>query len=288
VVSFAGIEFDTKDMLIRLPTKKLLKARALVNDARRQKSLSLREIQKITGYLNFVSTVTPLGRTFLRRLYNMEVYFPAGNPHHRRRISAEAKRDLVWWSKALSEAPERSIAGTKRKIIRVWSDAASTNGLGAFYLSPNQDKPDPDAAFCIPLPRSLATAREHINTTEMRAVEQVLLHWGSKWRGKILVMHIDNKAVVHALKNQTIRGGSMHVLRRCLLLATEYDLDLEARWISTKENAFADALSRSEYYRIADLAPQLLQPASSLPLRGFQTYSNRDFHRQQPTTCGGG
>ena len=95
VVSFAGIEFDTKDMVIRLPTKKLLKARALVNDARKQKSLSLREIQKITGYLNFVSTVTPLGRTFLRRLYNMEVYFPAGNPHHRRRISGEAKRDLV-------------------------------------------------------------------------------------------------------------------------------------------------------------------------------------------------
>jgi len=98
VVSFAGIEFDTKDMLICLPTKKLLKAWALVNDARRQKSLSLREIQKITGYQNFVSTLTPLGRTFLHRLYNMEVYFPAGNPHHRRRISAEAKRDLVWWS----------------------------------------------------------------------------------------------------------------------------------------------------------------------------------------------
>ena len=97
MVSFAGIEFDTKDMLIRLPTKKLLKVRALVNDARKQKSLSLREIQKITGYLNFISTVTPLGRTFLRRLYNIEVYFPAGKPHHRRRISAEAKRDLVWW-----------------------------------------------------------------------------------------------------------------------------------------------------------------------------------------------
>jgi len=38
VVSFASIEFDTKDMLIRLPTKKLLKAWALVNDARKQKS----------------------------------------------------------------------------------------------------------------------------------------------------------------------------------------------------------------------------------------------------------
>lgn len=275
-------------MLIRLPTKKHLKAWALVNDARKQRSLSLREIQMITGYLNFVTTVTPLGRTFLRRLYNMEVYFRTGNPHHRRRISAETKRDLVWCSKALSEAPERSIADTKGNIMRVWSDAASTNGLGAFYLSPNQHKPDPDAAFCIPLPRSVATPREHINTTEMRGVEQVLLHWRSKWRGKRLVMHIDNKAVVHDLRNQTIRGGSIPLLRRCLLLATEYDLHFEARWISTKENALADVLSSLEYYRIADLAPQLLQPASSLLLRGFQTYSNRNFHTEQPTTCGGG
>jgi len=82
-------------------------------------------------------------------------------------------------------------------------------------------------------------------------------------------MHIGNKAVVHALKNQTICGASMHVLRRCFLLATEYGLDLEARWTSTKENALADGLLMSEYYRLADLVPQLLQPASSVPLCVF-------------------
>ena len=68
----------------------------------------------------------------------------------------------------------------------------------------------------------------------------------------------------------------MNVLRRCLLLASEYDLDLEARWVSTRENALADALSRSQYDRIADLAPQLLQPTCNLQQRGFLTYNNRD------------
>jgi len=60
-----------------------------------------------------------------------------------------------------------SIASRKRKVMQVWSDAASTNELGAFYLYHNQAKPHHDAAFCIPLPHPLATAREHINTTEM-------------------------------------------------------------------------------------------------------------------------
>ena len=63
----------------------------------------------------------------------------------------------------------------------------------------------------------------------MRAVEEVLLHWGSEWKGMTLVIHVDNRAVAHAVFNRTIRGGSMNVLGRCLLLASESDLDLEAR-----------------------------------------------------------
>jgi len=89
----------------------------------------------------------------------------------------------------------------------------------------------------------------------MQAVKQLLLYWGKKWRGKTVRMHIDNRAVAHALSNRTIRGASMPVMRRCLLLATEYDIDIEAHWISTKENALADALSRFDYDRIADIAP---------------------------------
>ena len=269
VVSFAGIEFDTQRMAIRLPEKKLHKARTMIEQAAKRKSLSLLEIQNIIGYLNFVSTVIPLGRTFLRRLYNMELYFPLGSRHQPRRISGAVKKDIAWWAKALSLVPERSIAYAERERIRVWSDTASTKGLGAFYLREHQVHPQPDAAFSIPLPRSLVKGQEHINTQEMRAVEQVLLHWGNKWRGTILIMHIDNKAVVHGLKNRTMRGGSMNVLRRCLLLTTEYDVELEAQWVSTKENALADSLSRSEYNRIADLAPQLLPPTCSRLDRGI-------------------
>ena len=113
----------------------------------------------------------------------------------------------------------------------------------------------------------------------MRAVEQVLLYWASMWKGKTLVMHVDNRAVAHGIANQTIRGGSMQVLRRWLLLASEYDLEVEALWVPTKENALADALSRSEYDRIADLAPQLLHPTCNLQQLGFLTYRNRDSHR---------
>ena len=147
----------------------------------KQKSLSLLELQKITGYSNFVSAVVPLGRTFLRRLYSMELYYPPGSRHGKRRLSREARKDLEWWSDILRNAPERSIAQTTRETVLAWSDAASTKGLGGFYLCGKQSTPEPDAAFAITPPSHLVERSEHINTREMRAVEQVLLYWGRQW-----------------------------------------------------------------------------------------------------------
>ena len=47
----------------------------------------------------------------------------------------------------------------------------------------------------------------------------------------------------------------MTVLRRCLFLAAQIDLDLEAQWIPNKENALAYALSGFNYKQIANLTP---------------------------------
>jgi len=73
----------------------------------------------------------------------------------------------------------------------IWSDAAATKALGAFYIdkrlghrlgaSPSHcrtpwEQPYPKAAFSIPLPEFLRRKREHINTMEMRAVKEALLY----------------------------------------------------------------------------------------------------------------
>ena len=92
-------------------------------------------------------------------------------------------------------------------------------------------------------------------------------------------MHTDNRAVFYGLAKGTIRGASMTVLRRCLLLATEYDLELQPIWISTNENALADALSRFDHERVTNLAPQLLSQSCNLPNHGLRTYSNRDYQQ---------
>lgn len=148
------------------------------------------------------------------------------------------------------------------------------------------NEPKQGAAFSISIPRHIARQHQHINTKEMHAVEQALLYWGRRWSRKRVIMHIDNQAVVHALKNQTIRGATMTVLRRCLLLATEYDLEFEARWIPTSDNALADALSRFNYEKVTNVAPQLIYPTCTLRDRGFLMYSKPDYLPQRHITFG--
>lgn len=200
-------------------------------------------------------------------------------------MSGEAKKDLTWWVRVVETAPVRSIRGDRRDVIYLWTDASGTKGLGAYYTceistaqtnhKPNSctRQPQPGRAFSIPLPRHIWRKREHINIQELRAVEQALLHWGNQWQATKVVMHIDNRAVVYALENRTIRGASMSVLRRCLILAAEYDLDIEARWISTKDNELADALSCFNLAKVTNLAPQLTLPTYSPRDLGFLTYS---------------
>ena len=109
----------------------------------------------------------------------------------------------------------------------------------------------------------------------MRAVEQALLHWGTKWKGKKVIIYTDNRAGLYGFANQSIRGRSMSVLRRCLLLAAEYDLEIDTLWIQTKNNTLADALSRFKFAKITNLAPQLIYPTFSLWDHGFRTYSKQ-------------
>jgi len=96
-VCFAGVVVDTRNIVIRLRDKKLQNPHNVISEACNSPSLSLLDIQKLTGYLNFVSTVVPLGRTFLRCLYNMELYFPPqAAKYYKGRISGKAYKDLAW------------------------------------------------------------------------------------------------------------------------------------------------------------------------------------------------
>ena len=183
-VSLGGVEIDTADIVIQLPLTKIHNAQALVSTVSKQATVSLLELQSLTGYLNCAAIVIPLGRTFLRCLYNLQINFLAQSPPCRRRISREVQKALRWWECILAGAPERSITNEHRERVYLWSDAAGSKGLGAYYVDMRQAssperrdnteftreyslKPHKRSAFSITLQRFLLRQNEHINTKEL-------------------------------------------------------------------------------------------------------------------------
>ena len=94
-ISFAGIELDSVLMEARLPPDKLVKYHDLIASFLRRRKITLREIQSLTGLLNFACTVVVPGRTFLRRLIDLTI--GTHSPHFLIRLTRKVKEDLKVW-----------------------------------------------------------------------------------------------------------------------------------------------------------------------------------------------
>ncbi len=68
-------------------------------------------------------------------------------------------------------------------------------------------------------------------------------------------MYTDSTTAFDGLNHHILKGTANPTLRKILLLAAEYDITIQPRWLPSKDNALADALSRFSESTIADLSP---------------------------------
>ena len=85
---------------------KLDKCRSLISEFLRRKKVTLKEVQSLTGLLNFACSVVRPGRAFLRRLIDRTVGIRS--PEHRIRLNKEVKQDLKLWLSFLCHFNGRS------------------------------------------------------------------------------------------------------------------------------------------------------------------------------------
>ena len=101
ILTFAGVELDTIHCESRLPEEKLLKCKQLIAEFIKKKKATLRELQSLTGVLNFACSVVVPGRCFLRRLIDLTIGLK--RPGHFVRVSKEVKADLFTWQQFFQE-----------------------------------------------------------------------------------------------------------------------------------------------------------------------------------------
>ena len=77
-------------MEARLPPDKLVKSQDLISGFLRRRKVTLREIQSLTGLLNFACSVVVPGRAFLRRLIDLTIGIR--HPHFLIRLTRKVRR----------------------------------------------------------------------------------------------------------------------------------------------------------------------------------------------------
>jgi hypothetical protein len=181
-LEFLGIEFDTVQMEARLPADKLSYLHELLSSWTQSTHAQLRDVEVLTGFLQFASQVIPISRAFLQGLYDFQGEF--GTQFSRCRVSKAARRDIAWWSAFAMEWNRVRFITPHHATVHIHTDASGKKGLGGYF------KADWFAVRC---PRR--HRHHHIQVKEMLAVVYAVLCWGEQLSGLHVVFHVDNDAV---------------------------------------------------------------------------------------------
>ena len=97
-LTFLGMLIDTVNQCVSIPMEKVLRAVAMIENvlSKSSKKMTILQLQKICGFLNFLRKCVVPGRAFTRRLYA----HTAGNnlkPYHHIKVNSEIRKDLETW-----------------------------------------------------------------------------------------------------------------------------------------------------------------------------------------------
>ena len=250
-LEFLGLEVDTSLMEARLPIDKLSFLRQTLTDWSSKQTTNLRELQQLTGFLQFASQVIPHSRAFLRRLIDFSTTFRS--PFAIRRIPAYAHADIIWWQTFADAWNGKRFIGSSYTTTHVYTDASGTKGLGGIFHP---------YWYSSRVPRRFR--KRDIQFKEIYAVLQAILRWGHLWRHCHVIFHIDNSAIVDALSKETNRSRfTMSIVRLIVMLSASLEFSFSASWLSSSMNFLADSASCFLYSHLFSLSPSLNRQNSS-------------------------
>ncbi|KAK3288430.1 hypothetical protein CYMTET_4087 [Cymbomonas tetramitiformis] len=215
VVEHLGLEVDLKLGQFRVTERRVhkihTKAKEILCDAARNRRwIPARRLASFTGLCQSVYLAVPAARLYLR-----ELYF----------VLAEKRS----W-------------GAKVKEL-----ACSSGGLRMVVQAACDEQVERAQDLEIPDESEDEMRCWHITHLELEAVYKTVQAFLQELEGKVVRLYCDNQAVVAMLSHFTSRNPDlMRRMRRLWLLLDLHDIELQARYIRSEANVWADNLSRCE------------------------------------------
>ena len=244
-LTFLGFLLDTVRQLILIPREKLSKAMNLVQHVlhKHNRKITVLQLQKLCGYLNFISRAVLPGRAFTRRLYAF--INPKLKQYHHIRVNSEMRMDLEIWSQFLSHQ-----SAFARSFID-FSEIKTADEI-LFYTDASKNPLLGFGGFCMKswmIQRwdydFITTNDSSIQFLELYAVVAAAIAWLNRFKNSRIVIFVDNESVVNMLNSMTSScKNCMNLIRIVVLLQMTLNIRLFAKHVKSENNDLADDLSR--------------------------------------------
>ena len=252
LVVFLGLLLDMEKQLVCIPMEKVDKARRLIQNmlgiTKSRRKTTVGEMQKLTGFLNFLCKAIVPGRVFMRRLYHQT----ALKKYHHIPLNHERREDLKMWLLFLNNSAAYSRpfwdfdTDNTAEDLDWYTDASTTLGCGGYYGS---------HWFIAEWEPKFKHLKPSINYMELYALCVSVLNWLHLVKNKRVTLFCDNMSVVQMVnKFSSSCKNCMFLLRLIMGKCLIYNVKLRVKHVTSQDNKFADLLSRLKYREFRKLA----------------------------------
>ena len=247
-LEFLGIHLDSINMEARLPSEKIIRIRDIIDSFKCRSSCTKRELLSLLGHLNFACRIILPGRSFVSRLITLST--TVKKLHHHVHLNSECRADLAMWSLFLSSWNGVSFFiddfVTEAVDMQLFTDSTRT-AFGGYFAG---------KWFQGQFPSKLLDEQTSMALFELYPIVMACMLWGHMWHRKRIMLNCDNMAVVDIIhKGRSKIPSIMKLMRRLTYHAAVNHFVIMSKFIDTRSNNIADALSRYQMQRFHRLAP---------------------------------
>ena len=278
MVVFLGILLNGEMLNLSIPLEKQERALKLLNDLSGKKKATIKQLQVLMGYLNFLTKAIFAGRTFTRRIYSKFSVWQRNKSgkmlkqHHHIRLDEEFRFDCETWKIFLTHFRDQAVCCPMVDLdkstfyasqLNFVTDASANTQLGFGAVYNNM------WLLAQWEPEFIRLHKPSIEYLELFALVAAIISWGDRLQNMRIIIFCNNQAIVSMINNLT---SSCHRCMYLIRLLTLNNLVNSRRvfmqYIKSKDNELADALSRLQFCRFWSLAPPTMnwQPTCISPL----------------------
>ena len=261
VMVFLGILLDGRNHLLAVAEDKRIRTLNTLYLFTHKSKATVKEVQSLAGFLNFLNRAIFSGREFTRRMYaKITSSTRALKSYHHVRIDGEFKSDCKVWIKFLEQGNKavccpfvdltKSITATELNFA---TDAAKREflGMGGIFNT-HWFFAQWETGF-------IKKCDPSIEYLELLTVSTGFFLWGQKHlSNRRIIVFCDNQTVVIMINNTTSScKNCMYLIRQLTLLCLRINTRIFAKWIRGSDNILPDLLSRQKIDKFKGVSAHL-------------------------------